>query len=101
MRARFGKLAVLAVFVSSLVASTAYGLLWNRYYQYYSDSSFTCVVGEQFYAGTHCPEDVGWETGSTTNYRKITTLQDCGTTEGGSSICAEYWGGAWHTITCP
>jgi hypothetical protein len=98
---RLWKAALLAVVVSSLGVATAYGLVFNRYYQYYSDSTFTCVVGEVFLNGTHCPDDVGWETGSTTNYRRITTLEDCGTLTGGSSACYQFYGGAWHQMTCP
>jgi hypothetical protein len=98
---RLWKAALLAVVVSSLCVAAAYGLVFNRYYQYYSDSGFTCLVGEVFLNGTHCPDDVGWETGTTSNYRRITTLEECGTLSGGSVACYEYYGGLWHQITCP
>jgi hypothetical protein len=90
-----------ALLITSVFAACSYGMVFNRFYEYYSDAGFTCLVGENFIVGTHCPDDEGWLWGNEGSFRRLTTLYECGTGSGGSSICAEYYGGAWHTITCP
>jgi len=94
-------LSLLFMVVLILVAAQAHALVWNRLYQYYADSGFSCLVGEQFLAGTHCPDDESPVWGTTGNYRRVTTFQECGTTSGGSSVCAQYVNGSWQPISCP
>jgi hypothetical protein len=93
--------AAAVLIITSAFAAYSHALLFNRLYEYYSDAQFTCLVGEAFYVGTHCPDDEGWLWGAEGDFRRITTLTECGTTSGGTSVCAQYYGGAWHTINCP
>jgi hypothetical protein len=98
-----GRVVISLVFIVALTfaATTAHADLWSRLYQYYSDSTFTIQIGEVFVVGTHCPDDQGYSWGTTCDYRKLTIIQECGTTSGDGSICSHYVNGQWQTINCP
>lgn len=98
-----GRVVASLLFIVALTfaATTAHAYVFNRLFQYYSDSTFTILVGEVFEVGTHCPDDNGFSWGTTCNYRKLTIFDECGTTSGGGSICSHFVDGQWQTITCP
>jgi hypothetical protein len=93
---------LLLVLVLGAIAPAAQAIYYNRLTQYFTDSAFTCEVGQQFSVGTACPDDEAYATGVTANYRKITVFFQCGGPDGaGTTTCAEYYNGAWHAMTCP
>ena len=100
---KLARIVTSLVFIAAVTLSStkANADVWSRLYQYYSNSSFTCQVGETFVPGTHCPDDDGYSWGTTGDYRKLTIIQECGTTSGDGTICGQFYDGYYHTITCP
>jgi len=65
---------------------------------WYSNSSFTTVVGAKYLPAYDCPEwDLWWQWGSTSAYKKIHTFTECD--EGGTETVRCYYNGG--SIPCP
>lgn len=96
MKAR--RIAIVLVVVSLLTfAVAAYAGFFSRHVYYFSDATFTTVVGQRYYpdADDECPDDY-WQTGTVTNYRATYSWDDCDTVFV-SAVCVS--NGSY--VTCP
>jgi len=69
--------------------------VWERLYNYYTDSTFTTACG---YADFAC--DSSSSDGCTTNWR-YAEVYSCETGEQASAACQAWNGTQWVTVSCP
>ena len=92
---------VLVLTLVLLVSSSAFAIGgWKKLY--YSDSTFTTVVGGRYQPDYDCPwDDQWWQYGSTSIYRKTFYYTECYEYGDVTEEC-HYWNGSyWESITCP
>jgi len=87
----------IAAILITVFSTTAFTGPNPRRYEYFSDGTYSTMVGAIYFPG-QCPESP-WEWGSTSNYRLNYSLTDC--SGGGAVGCQEYYNGSWHWVTCP
>jgi len=98
----FGRRAVLSALVLAiLLTATPAFALYPQFARYYSDATFTTVVGAHFHASYPCPYE-HWAWGNiNSNYVKIEEWDTCDE-EGSKTVeCWAYENGAWVQVTCP
>jgi hypothetical protein len=84
------------LFVLILVASSAYSLVWEIDYTYYSDGTFTTCVGEQDFLCDESEVDYG----STSDWR-VRNRTLCQDGQPAGHACQEFVNGSWTFVTCP
>jgi len=87
---------VAVLFVLLLVASSAYSLIWEVDYTYYSDGTFTTWVGEQDFLCDGSEADYG----STSDWR-VRNRTYCEDGQPAGHACQEFVNGSWNFVTCP
>lgn len=89
-------LRVAVFFALSLIASSAFPLIWEVDFTYYSDGTFTTTVGEQDFLcdGTEVVY------GSITAWR-VRNRTYCEDGQPAGHACQEYVNGSWTFVTCP
>lgn len=95
------KSAFLATVLLLLVATPAFAV-GGETWTYYSDSSFSTVIGARYIPipSNPCPEDHEWWWGQTSGFKKIEYWSECHELGPAGTTCL-VWNGGWQTVTCP
>lgn len=96
--------AALALVSLLLCAGVTYANARTWRFVYYSDATFTTIVGMELWPAVCCDPSYAQQEGSTSDYRKKYVYFDEWDCEGNgqaSVICQQYINGAWYSVTCP
>jgi len=84
------------LFALLLFASSAFSLIWEVDYTYYTDGTFTCWVGEQDFVCDGSELDFG-----TTSDFRVRNRTYCEDGQPAGHACQQFVNGSWTFVTCP
>lgn len=96
------KIRIVMVLAFVLLSSTSAFAVGSFKVFHYSSASFTTVVGATYDPSWDCPEeDLWWQWGSASHFRKYWSYPEC--EEGGTPDvgCTVYSNGVWSSVPCP
>ena len=96
------KIRVALAFVLLALAGTSALAGGSVKTNWYSDSSFSVIVGERYIPADDCPPgDVYWESGYMTSYRKFLVYPECDQAGTPTITCQAFLNNSWTTVLCP
>jgi len=90
-------LVVALLFIVPFTSINAGG--YGRTATFYSDNTFTCIVGQKHYPEIGCENDSYQEWGITSNFRHTQWYDMCG--QPAFDNCEEKIDGVWTHVDCP